>query len=399
MSHFAVLVIGNDVDGQLAPYHEFECTGRDDQYVQDLDKTAELRAEYEKHTSTRYRSPKGTLYNPYLKRFYRDPTPEETKKTIGTMGGSGCGDGITWSSQDWKDGRGYRTMVHFLPEGWTEVEVPTKEFKSFKEFVQYWSGQKPVRFGRKPDLKETHKYGYVVVDEKGEVVKVIDRTNPNKKWDGYQVGGRAHGFFKMKPNRVGLLGEPGLQSMNRDYRPPQKDRADQAFKGAIDFEAMRAEGAEQAAQEYDAYKMATEGLSPLVAWDDMMVKHGVGDNSDWKTLTKEQKDERRELLDAARDAYHNQPILKAMRKYDETRWLDADLMQQHTRESYIERGRKRAVLTFAVLKDGQWYEKGKMGWWACVSDAKDEDVWADEFNKLLDSTSDDTLLTIVDCHI
>jgi hypothetical protein len=32
MSHFTVMVIGNDVDEQLAPFHEFECTGQDDQY-------------------------------------------------------------------------------------------------------------------------------------------------------------------------------------------------------------------------------------------------------------------------------------------------------------------------------------------------------------------------------
>ena len=49
--------------------------------------------------------------------------------------------------------------------------------------------------------------------------------------------------------------------------------------------------------------------------------------------------------------------------------------------------------------NGEWHERGKMGWWACVSNEKDEDVWFSEFNKLIDSLPDDTLLTIVDCHI
>lgn len=35
MSHFTVLVIGPNYEEQLAPYHEFECTGCDDEYVQD----------------------------------------------------------------------------------------------------------------------------------------------------------------------------------------------------------------------------------------------------------------------------------------------------------------------------------------------------------------------------
>jgi hypothetical protein len=33
MSHFTVLVIGKEIDKQLQPYHEYECTGIEDQYV------------------------------------------------------------------------------------------------------------------------------------------------------------------------------------------------------------------------------------------------------------------------------------------------------------------------------------------------------------------------------
>jgi len=47
MSHFNVIVIGDDLEKQLAPYHEFECTGNDDQYVQDFDITDEVRTEIE----------------------------------------------------------------------------------------------------------------------------------------------------------------------------------------------------------------------------------------------------------------------------------------------------------------------------------------------------------------
>jgi hypothetical protein len=33
MSHFCVAVIGEDIEEQLQPYHEYECTGNNDQYV------------------------------------------------------------------------------------------------------------------------------------------------------------------------------------------------------------------------------------------------------------------------------------------------------------------------------------------------------------------------------
>jgi len=54
--------------------------------------------------------------------------------------------------------------------------------------------------------------------------------------------------------------------------------------------------------------------------------------------------------------------------------------------------------TFAVVKDGGWFEKGKMGWWAAVADEKPEDQWSAEFDKML-ADSGDAWLTIVDCHI
>lgn len=57
------------------------------------------------------------------------------------------------------------------------------------------------------------------------------------------------------------------------------------------------------------------------------------------------------------------------------------------------------IQTFAVLKDGEWYENGKMGWWGMVSDEKEADKWEAEYKKLLDGLPDDTLISIYDCHI
>lgn len=39
MSHFAVLVVGNDIGKQLQPFHEFECNGINDEYVEDNEVT------------------------------------------------------------------------------------------------------------------------------------------------------------------------------------------------------------------------------------------------------------------------------------------------------------------------------------------------------------------------
>lgn len=48
MSHFSVFVIGRNIEQQLQPYHEYECTGVADEYVQHVDITAEVQAEIDR---------------------------------------------------------------------------------------------------------------------------------------------------------------------------------------------------------------------------------------------------------------------------------------------------------------------------------------------------------------
>lgn len=85
MSHFAVAVVTDKLDEnelakKLQPYHEFECTGTSDEYVIDVDKTEEARAEYEGYTRTKWKDADGNLHEPSKDEFYRDMTPEEEEK-------------------------------------------------------------------------------------------------------------------------------------------------------------------------------------------------------------------------------------------------------------------------------------------------------------------------------
>jgi hypothetical protein len=70
-----------------------------------------------------------------------------------------------------------------------------------------------------------------------------------------------------------------------------------------------------------------------------------------------------------------------------------------TREEYLNKARCGAGVTFALLRDGGWYECGEMGWWGCVYNKKETSKWNEEFAELIDSLEDDELITIVDCHI
>ena len=54
---------------------------------------------------------------------------------------------------------------------------------------------------------------------------------------------------------------------------------------------------------------------------------------------------------------------------------------------------------FCVIIDGVWYERGKMGWWAFVSDEKEKGDWNEEFMALVKTLPEKSLVANYDFHI
>ena len=194
MSHFSVGVLTNEYPSNdvltrvLQPYHEFECTGTNDQYVVTIDETEAKRAEFEQTTEKMYVNPNGTMFSKYDNQFYREPTFEEMEK-IGPWGGMGFDGGISYVSRDWDDGRGYRAKIHYCPDGWTELEVPVRKLYTFLEWVKDDTGRPIVPFGQLPNINDKYMWGWISTDARDCVTGVYRRTNPNKKWDWWTIGG------------------------------------------------------------------------------------------------------------------------------------------------------------------------------------------------------------------
>lgn len=57
--------------------------------------------------------------------------------------------------------------------------------------------------------------------------------------------------------------------------------------------------------------------------------------------------------------------------------------------------------TYAVVMDGVWYSKGKMGWFGMSDENKEEaTAWSDNFFKnFIEDLPEDAYVTLVDCHI
>ena len=288
MSHFAVLVVG-DVEHNLAPFHEFECTGIDNEFVQDIDQTDEARADYEKHKD--------------------DP-----------------------------------------------------EYPSFASFVSEWYGWSTVPFGAEPDTSGEHKYGYAMLDDAGEIAKVIKRTNPNEKWDWFVEGGRWSG-----------------QLLTKDGR-----RVDSAKKADIDFDSMRQEADNWRREEYkDA------GYNPSLTWRPWGEVRGDASLS---------------IIEEKHKFYDSQPDLVAVKANYRAAERDDfmvsyDAFLGRTADEYVDAMSSRGINTYAIVKDRQWHAWGEMGWFGMSSDDIDRKSWADQLLEAIRALPDDVTLTVVDCHI
>ena len=84
-------------------------------------------------------------------------------------------------------------------------------------------------------------------------------------------------------------------------------------------------------------------------------------------------------------------------------YKDADPGLEKTNEAYIHELDMDYLLEHIpfcfVTEDGEWREKGEMGWWGSVSNEKPKYSWKQQFVDYVKSLDSDCLVTVVDFHI
>jgi hypothetical protein len=163
--------------------------------------------------------------------------------------------------------------------------------------------------------------------------------NPNSQYDWYQLGGRFTGHLVLKPGREGLIGSPGICTAAAG-----RGRADQAEKGDIDFTAMSRE----------------RYARILDAWSELERSGQTGHrHAKWRCDIPETVTSREQLLEFARKrSVHNAPT--------------------------------------AFVVNGEWAGP----WW--LKDGVTEQAaaeWDARYAALLASLTDETILTVIDCHV
>lgn len=385
MSHFTVAVVTKTLPDEemltkaLAPYREFECSGEVDEYVKEIDITEKAHSEYTERIETVNVSESGEKVSAYDDRFYRPLTPEEVEKYGRTIMGTG-GDGVnSWHSRDWDDGKGYSTRMLYVPEGWTRAEMKTAEVKSFRDFIEGWYEYTEIKPGKKPDLHGDEKYGWVELDDAGNVLRVVKRTIPESKWDWWVVGGRWSGMLKLKqgPSEGAWNGRRSVF----DNETPKKGCYDSARKGLIDFDTIRMEARINAGLKYDKVRAAIDAhLENFVGWEDL--------------LNSKTEDEKKDMP-SIRTFYHSQPAVKAFREVDDA-WGGVEEYLV-SRDAYTQKAEDDAFCTFALLDENGWHQRGNMHMFAVVSDENAE--WNNTFRKYIDELDENSWITIVDCHV
>ena len=264
MSHFTVLVVGDNVEKALQPYHEYECTGVKDEFVVWVDKHDEVDEVYKKSDEGEY----------------------------------------------------------------NDIDHCGREYFGYTDIVN-------GRIG-------TH-------------------TNPNAKWDWWQIGGRWAGDLLLKKDiDVNFkITKPNFSwGWNAEEKAKilEKPVVDSAPKKYIDIEGMEKPMATRAAKQWDEWHSKIKGLPE----GDEAVKKWMQENLGFLVMKK-----------------------------------DIKRLHDMNREEYI--ACKSIWAPFAVLWAGKWYEKGEMGWFG-ISINEDSN-WNGQFKELWSEIPDEEIITMVDCHI
>jgi hypothetical protein len=181
-------------------------------------------------------------------------------------------------------------------------------------------------------------------------------SNPQARWDWWVVGGRWTGSLPLKEGFTkdqqtigdghhGTCSEPNDDPRSCDYAPSK----------AIDWQALITLQAQRAGDKWEGHQ------------------------------------EYKRLLAAGQDEEAKQLA------YEKGLWRDKALEEDPTRDAYVLAKSHEAVTFAFVTAEGEWNERGSMGWWAIVTDEHPE--YDEVFWQWVEQLDDDQMVVVVDCHI
>lgn len=373
MSHFAVLVITPDInpgtlEAALQPFHEYECTGVEDQYVIDQDITEEARATFEKDNTICVRDLQTQkLYSFFTPAGEWDLRFSQPKK----------------NAERWEN----NPRERYVPPGYEQVTVPTSVLEDFASWAAGYYGENTVKGA-------------------DENVRIVQHTNPNKKWDWWVVGGRYRGRLQPKPGVMVLpqatqLGTFETIQFRDTGKVDEVPDVDQVRKSDLDWEAMRLEAVktrtervEEAYAKVQATFLTNVDITAL--WQETTALYAQLE-AEWEAGGKGQR-----LWDWMPE---RSPRFKELMDHKVTEIGPWDMFSganvpASQPDPFVWAAAAPAISLWSMLTaDGRWLEKGEMGWFGMSSGDKPEEDWEAMVKRELEAVPEDHFLSFVDCHI
>lgn len=317
-------LVADLVDNQLAPYCE---ETNDPRYLEFIDCTEECRRTYENMGETYVRMLDGRWLFEYDSEFTRNYELYDgkiCKRSFGPM------------HHRKRTKKARRMAVRYVPF--------KKRFQTFDEFATEYEG-----YRRDP---ATGAYGYY--------------SNPNARWDWYQIGGRWPERFLVKEGcQTAIYGNASylLKDSPGSSAPEGYCWVAGAMKKDIAWDAMKELWIQtESAQFRNLETWYCSGKVPEEEFPLTITELGI---ASWDTLA-----------------------------YAKGETFAEYLQRKGLSEEY-----HYPISTFACLDENGWSEMGEMGWFGISCNNKEEYIWSQMVEKFITDLPDDTVLVSVDCHI
>ena len=359
MSHFCVAVhipahnenliqnIDQYLEQVMAPWHEYECTGIQNEYVKQIDVTEEAADDYMQTKNVFVKIlPDGKkeykhFYDFSEKEVKKRPLTEEEKILANEKRQYQLKDNEFSLGREKDNPFGEYTCALLLPEGYSKTIARICDMESFIEFIKDYYGISTI-VDNMEEAPDVGAYMYVAPDsffgpfdetmsekdvqnQLSGKYRVFRYTNPNAKWDWWTTEGR-FSFTDNEGNSRSLCKIKDIQTEN----PKRRHAAEKIWEYVI-------EKKEDSIDKQDV---------PMLLWG----------------ITEE------------------------------------DLARFPSKEAYVKDYCKWRP--YAYIKDGIWHEPGEMGWWACSSSTPESQATYDEeFDDMLATCDPEDWFACVDCHI
>lgn len=363
MSHFTVLVcidgngfddldevgISDIVKDKLASFQENNMGDCPEKYMEFVNVEEEERESYETKPIEVIETPDGEYKLPFSEEFRRRKDGEKV---------------------------GYEYIV---PEGHEKIEVPrTEMFEDLEEYLEEYCGYNYD--------EEKEAYGYW--------------CNPDAKWDWYVIGGRWNGMLLVEDDELGGEGDLGVFGRRQEEENPAPEGhkwVDYARVGDVKWSKME-KIREESREETWERAWEEHPVNMQFKFDEVVGVYAEENELSKEEIMEELKEED-ELSDELKEFAEEHPDLEKVDKNESIRNFLMGVKPDDTKADFVKRS---GFSTFAVLtKDGEWVERGSMGWFGVVTgENKDEVTWEKDFEEaFIESLDEGDIIVVVDCHI